>query len=165
VNRRKFLKVTGVSGIGLQISKQLLGLERSNSLADEEIVYLTDLDRCLPVSGLSKSAKTGSWRMLDYETETLTGTMLVALEESNAPDLTYPLNRTGWYQIYLGIYRKPFESPKQVQLKLTSDPAYTDLEGKSGDTDHRENWIDDVYWKTEDLTKKICVSDRLGFQE
>ena len=78
--------------------------------------------------------------------------MLVALEESAAPDLTYTLNLSGWHRIYVGIYRKPFEQPKQVQVKLSGDPAYTTVTGRRGETDHRENWIDDIYWKSADLS-------------
>ena len=119
---------------------------------DTKAVYLTDLDRCDPQSALSNRALRGVWRTVPYLTESFPGTMLVATEESKPPDLTYPLQRTGWYEIYIGIYRKPFEEDKQVQVKLTDDPAYTTLRGLPGTKDHRENWIDDIYWKTADLT-------------
>lgn len=115
MNRRKFLKATTVGGIGFQISKKLLGLERSHSLSDEKVLYLTDLDRCLPVSALSKRAKNGTWRMLDYETGTLSGTMLVALEESNAPDLTYQLNCTGWLS-YRSLFLTQFMRELREEL-------------------------------------------------
>ena len=83
--------------------------------------------------------------------------MLVAAEESEAPEVTYPVGRSGWYEVSVGLYRKPFEAPKEVQVRLTDDPAFVTLNGRPGEKDHRENWIDDIYWKTVDLSGRDIV--------
>jgi len=115
-------------------------------------IYLSDLTNCDPPSALSPRAKRGVWRAIDYATDTFSGVMLVATEESDAPDVTYPVKRDGWHEVYVGIYRKPFEERKQVAVKLTDDPAFTELSGLPGEKDHRENWIDEIFWKAADLT-------------
>ena len=113
--------------------------------------YVVDLENCQPRSALAKSARREKWRKISYQTESFSGTMLVAVEESDAPDVTYKLGRTGWHEVYLGIYRKPFEAPKRVLAKMSGDPAFTILSGRPGETDHQENWIDDIYFKTMNL--------------
>ena len=151
-NRRQFLETAALAGLYLRVQPQGLGATSPGPTTRDGAVYLSDLDQCRPSSALSRHLRGGSWKMLDYETDDFSGTMLVVLEESAAPDLNYALNRTGWHRIYIGIYRKPFERPKQVQVKLTGDPAYTIVTGRAGETDHRENWIDDIYWKSADLS-------------
>ena len=151
-NRRQFLEAAALAGLGLRVRTQASEAAEGGRLTGDGAVYLTDLDRCRPASALSTRLKRGTWKTLEYETDDFSGTMLVALEESAAPDLTYSLNRSGWHRIYVGIYRKPFEQPKQLQVKLSGDPAYTTVTGRRGETDHRENWIDDVYWKSADLS-------------
>ena len=150
--RRRFLEAAALAGFGLRFRTQASAAADQAAPTRDRAVYLTDLDRCRPASALSTRLKRGTWKTLGYETDDFGGTMLVALEESAAPDLTYALDRSGWHRIYLGIYRKPFEQPKQVEVKLSGDPAYTIVTGRRGETDHRENWIDDIYWKSADLS-------------
>ena len=47
--------------------------------------YLTDLDKCQPASALYPGAKARHWRMHTYETDTLSGVMLRADTETDAP--------------------------------------------------------------------------------
>jgi hypothetical protein len=115
------------------------------------------LNNCQPQSALSTRAKHGVWRTIDYETDAFSGAMLVATEESEAPDVVYPVKRGGWHEIYVGVYRKPFEDPKQVQVKLTDDSAFTRLTGLSGEKDHQENWVDEIFWKASDLTGRRII--------
>ncbi len=151
-NRRQFLETAALAGLSLPFQTRVSGAVGQGPATRDGADYLTDLDRCRPASALSTKLRGGAWKMVEYETDDFSGTMLVALEESSAPDLTYALNRSGWHRIYVGIYRKPFEQPKQVQVKLSGDPAYTIVTGRRGETDHRENWIDNIYWKSADLS-------------
>ena len=156
LSRRNFLAAAGLVGMatGMQAGRVQSGQSGRNQGPGSagRAIYLTDLDQCRPSAALSQRSKRGAWRTLGYETESFSGTMLVAIEESEAPEITYSVERAGWHQILIGIYRKPFKQSFQVQVKLTDDPAFTTLTGRRGETDHQENWIDDVYWKTADLT-------------
>ena len=147
-----------VSPLALRVKKNtgkiaIVQLQKPHARA----VYLSDLNRCQPSSALSPRAKRSVWRTIDYTTDSFAGTMLVASEESRAPDVTYPVQHRGWYEIYVGIYRKPFEEAKQVQVRLTDDPAFTRLEGLPGETDHGENWVDEIFWKATDVTGRGII--------
>ena len=162
LSRRQFLKATGLAGVTAGIQPPLVrarGLRRSKGepVGEGIEIYLSDLEKCQPSAALSERSAPGVWRMLQYKSRAFSGTMLVATEESDAPDVSYSLGRSGWHKIYIGIYRKPFEQPKQVQVKLSDDPAYTILAGRPGETDHQENWIDDIYWKTAHLNGRDIV--------
>ena len=162
LSRRQFLKATGLAGVTAGIQPPLVRARGSRRSSGEPVVegkeiYLSDLEKCQPSAALSERSAPGVWRMLKYKSRAFSGTMLVATEESDAPDVNYALGRSGWHEIYIGIYRKPFEQPKQVQVKLSDDPAYTILTGRPGETDHQENWIDDIYWKTAHLNGRDIV--------
>jgi hypothetical protein len=91
------------------------------------------------------------------KTRSFEGTMLIAVEESRAPAVTYAIKRGGWHEIYIGVYRKPFTEAKRVQVKLSRDPAFTTLAGIPGETDHQENWIDEIFWKSADMTGEDII--------
>jgi hypothetical protein len=135
---RHFLISTVLTGLAIAIctSSARSADGRQNQRPGAKAIYLSDLNNCQPQSALSQRARRGVWRTINYETDTFSGAMLVATEESEAPDVTYPVRRDGWHKIYVGIYRKPFEEGKQVQAKLTDDPAFTALAGLPGEKDH-----------------------------
>ena len=120
-------------------------------------IYLSDLEKCQPASALAQSWRHNKWRLLSYGTKNFNGTLLLATEDSRPPDVTYPLDRKGWHAVYIGIYRKPFTSPKQVKVKLSSDPGYTSVKGLDGAKDHRDHLIDEIFWKAADLTGEKII--------
>ena len=69
-----------------------------------EPLYLTDLDICHPATALSPRPRPRHWRTLRYETETLSGVMLVAGPETAAPEITYPLRVSGWRTISIAVW-------------------------------------------------------------
>ncbi len=156
VRRREFLKLAGVSplavgagGVSIPLSKA----EVSPRVPPKPgTLYLADLDQCQPASALAKKWKHGAWRLLEYGTDSFSGQMLLAVQDSRAPEVTYPVNRSGWYEIYIGIYRNPFTAPKRVHVRLTGDRACTRLTGREGAKDHQEHWIDEIFWKVADLS-------------
>ncbi len=149
--------------------------EKPVETGSSEAIYLSDLDRSAPQSALARQWKHGTWRLFDYTAErdaedidiesihdafdqkpdpsrTFSGTLLLAMHDSRAPEMTYSLNRTGWHRIYIGIYQKPFEGTKAVDVRLSRDASFTTVEGHEGGKDHQENRLYEVYWKTADLT-------------
>ena len=131
--------------------------KNQKSSPGRESIYLADLERCQPTSALAHDWRHNTWRLLSYATKEFHGNLLLATEDSHPPDITYPLSRQGWHEIYIGIYRKPFTAAKQVKIKLSSDKGYTSLQGRNGAKDHREHWIDEIFWKAADLTGEKIV--------
>ena len=69
-----------------------------------EPVYLGDLDSCQPTDALTQSPQPGRWRLLDYETDVVSGVMLLAGPETGAPEVTYPLKVSGWHAVSVGVF-------------------------------------------------------------
>ena len=162
VGRREFLKLAGISPLAGGVSIPLSRAEASAATSPKPgTLYLADLDQCQPASALARKWKHGSWRLLEYGTDAFSGQMLLAVEDSRAPEVKYPVNRSGWHEIYIGIYRKPFTEAKRVQLRLTGDRAFSKLTGRVGEKDHQEHWIDEIFWKAADLTGQGIVFEQI----
>ena len=69
-----------------------------------EPICLMDLERSLPPGALSKVSKSGHWRTLRYQTDTLSGTMLVAGPETAAPEVICHLEVSGWHSVSIGVW-------------------------------------------------------------
>ena len=100
------------------------------SFGDQEFgsapVYLTDLDRCRPQHALTDGAQRGRWRMINHETDALSGVMLMAGPETGAAQVTYPLDLVGWHAVSIGAYVMPGVDI-ELQVKLSDDKASTIL--------------------------------------
>ena len=69
--------------------------------------YVTDLGDCAPAGAMSYDPQHGRWRLIDYETDALNGTMLVGDPETHAPPVTYPLRAEGLHAVSIGVYGCP----------------------------------------------------------
>ena len=92
------------------------------SLAAEPI-YLSDLDACRPATSFSPDTRRGYWRPLRYETDELSGVMLVAGTETAAPEVTYPLRLSGWHAVSLGLW-----GGERVLVRLTGEDTFTSID-------------------------------------
>ena len=89
--------------------------------------------------------------------------MLGAGEESAAPEIAYPVGRSGRYRIGLGIFNgfwRPYRE-QRVEIRLSDEPDWTTLVlpppsdlpwGIPLDDDEAGPRISEVTWKTADLT-------------
>jgi hypothetical protein len=117
-------------------------------------IYVTDLNRCQPAAALSSKPRQRHWRTLDFETETHKGVMLIAGQNTHAPEITYPLQVKGWHAIHFGLRSYGGgEDETRLQVRLTSDKSFAMLKHRSSD----RNRFDDYYWKTADLTGQQIV--------
>lgn len=87
-----------------------------------QAVVLTDMSRCAPESALSQTMKPGCWRVAEYEAGGLEGKMILACPDSGAAAVSLPLEVTGPYAIFVGVYGTR-TCPSQVWLKLDTDIA------------------------------------------
>ena len=92
--------------------------------------YITDLSRCTPASALSKSPREGHWQLIAYETlndpNLGAGTMVGAASFVEAPELTLPLDVSGWHAVYVG-YWNPFHADDggtTIKVRLSDDPCF-----------------------------------------
>ncbi len=161
---------------------------QSAQLTPGQPIYLTDLGRCTPPSALSAEPHHGYWRKLEYQAtpgmdaasgaeaisapDQLSGTMLMAAEFTDAPEITYPLQMNGWYTISFGlVHMRGFDNRPQV--KLTSDPCFSPVILRArpdyGIVNPRDGilWgihIQEVFWKAADLTNQQLLLHQLCIQ-
>jgi hypothetical protein len=147
-SRRRFLQTTLTSG-------SVAALEAGRAVAAAvprrpagRAIYLTDLDRCLPASALTPRRTQRCWQTLAYAAESVKGVMLAAGEETDAAEIEYPLDVRGWHAVYLGMYSE--SQTASILVKLSRDPAFVTASREQ--TSYFEARIEDIYWKSADLT-------------
>ena len=121
-------------------------------MPERKAIYISDLDRCQPGTAISNKARHRHWRAIPYEAEGVSGTMVVAGIECNAPTLTLPLGMQGWYAIHLGVWTNWVD--RVVRVKLTDDPCFTTATTLYPDIKKTNFFasIGEVFWKCADLT-------------
>lgn len=156
-------------------------------MAETKESYFADMSVCAPSSALAREWREGSWRLVEYETGSgLKGIMAYAHPELSAPVLELPLQASGFHKVYLGInytksryhYQKysPYGS---IDVKLTGDPGFTHVgaedavveppssvrslpTSKLGKGQFIPRSIQEVYWKTADLTGQSLLFRPMG---
>lgn len=116
---------------------------------------ITDLTRCLPADALSDRRQHDKWKVFEYETAEFSGKCISVGRESSAPDLTLKLNKQGWHAVYIGLSSitdlvRPAKN--NVEVKFTSDPAYTRLSNRLDLGPQRRDVLEEVFLGTADLT-------------
>lgn len=115
-------------------------------------IIIADLNRCTPATALSPTPRIGYWHTLPYEAEGISGAMILAGPECNAPPLTLPLGVQGWHAIHLGVWTH--RSPSTVKVKLSGDTVYTLVTTRVAER-WSSNWwttISETFWIFADLT-------------
>jgi hypothetical protein len=111
-------------------------------------IYLADMRQCLPAEALGPLPRRRHWRLLPYETEKFKGFMLVAGQNTAAPEIRIPLPPKGWHAISFGI--RSFgggEDTTRLQVRLNTDDTFSLITHN----DTEQNRIDDYFWKIADL--------------
>ncbi|MEO2034996.1 MAG: hypothetical protein ABGZ35_23185 [Planctomycetaceae bacterium] len=121
------------------------------------VKYLTDLSRCEPQAALALKARQGCWQLVPYETVEpgpKGGTMICAASFINAPDVTLPLNVTGWHDVYVGFWNPHFvyDGGTTVKVKLSDDPCFTRISEREPVADLHGTHIKESLVITADLT-------------
>ena len=138
------------------------------------IIYLSDLSRCQPAYLLSSEPQRGHWRTLTYETDTLSGTMLVAGPETAAADIVCKLDVQGWHEVHFGVFSQ-YQFPVEFLARLSGDSTFSMVEmtqlppqresdGKLTTPAYRTRCIHELFWKTADLTGQDLVLGQRSMQ-
>ena len=104
---------------------------------------------------------------MPYQTDELSGTIIVAGPETAAPTLRYPLNARGLHAISIGTV--PVRSATQgmsvrVPLKLSGDQTYSLISPDAGTrSDHGVDLVE-LYWKIADVTDQHLDIGQIGAQ-
>ncbi len=135
----------------------------SDTWLSGEPVYLADLDRCLPADALSSFPTRGRWRMLDYDTDDFSGVMLLAGPETAAPEITYPLNVTGWHAVSVGVFPH-YEEGSEVLVRLSGDDTFSMLRRVNEEMTVHELTIQQMFWRVADLTDQDLVFGQIAYE-
>ena len=121
----------------------------------ERSVYHADLSRCTPASALSGISRKKTWRVTPYETKAgMTGNLLWAFADADAPTVRLPLNVDGWHAIFVGLYETN-HTRSRVWLKLDGDVAAVPREGMKP----VDYWaMQEVFFKVAKLTKDQAIN-------
>ncbi|MSO21679.1 MAG: hypothetical protein EXQ58_00185 [Acidobacteria bacterium] len=169
MDRRQFLQNATALTTAATILQPNSGLSLSESAPPKktaEAFYLTDMGRCQPPSAFSRKPRRNHWRLLDYETDHFKGVMMIAGQNTEAPEVTCPLNRKGWHAIYFGIHphcvshifqnkTASADDESRLQARLKSESTFSLLTHKWDPT--AETRVDDFFWKYADLTGEDIV--------
>lgn len=135
-----------------------------------EPTYLTAMDRCRPQSALASDAAFRRWRVLPYHSDRLSGTAIVAGQETEAPPVRLSVPARGWHAVSIGVWRlKPWYfdlrgegGPAQLLVRFAGDPVFSILHlptqplpqdpvaDWSGHTGGEE--LSECFWQITDLT-------------
>lgn len=95
--------------------------------------YLTAMDRCAPGSALAPNAARGRWRVLPYRSRTVSGTAIVAGQETEAPPVRLAVNARGWHAVSIGAWRMKSwyfglyddAGPAQLLVRFAGEPTFS----------------------------------------
>ena len=151
VSRRLFLQL----GAGAAVP-ELFAAEASQP------IYLSDMSWCLPVEALAPQPRRHHWRLLPYETEKFKGVMLVAGQNTAAPEIHIPLPQKGWYAISFGIRSYGEEDTTRLQVRLKTDDTFSLITHSHSDTGR--NRLDDYFWKIAELDGEEIILRQFRLQ-
>ena len=145
-------------------------------------IYMADMDVCQPAQAISPQPQRRRWHTVSYETSDFAGTMLCAGPETVAPEVTYPLNVTGWHAVSIGIHPTNANESEIADflVRLSHDSTFSILKwplppghrtlgehptgGRRTDYHFRRTQLHEIYWKTVDLTRQQLVIRQLAIR-
>ncbi|MDP7741515.1 MAG: hypothetical protein QGF67_08750 [Lentisphaeria bacterium] len=119
-------------------------------------VYLSDMSKCLPQSALSRTPQSKHWRLVEYESATVSGTMMVAASLSDTPDVEYPLEVTGWHAVYIGYATQMHGEHSAFKARLKHDPCFVTIADDEPDG-LEVMTMRETFWRYADLTGESII--------
>ncbi len=127
-------------------------------------IRITDMTTCQPADAISPTMAPGKWQRITYETANFSGTMLGALSSIDAPDLTLPLNQTGWHRIHVGYWNPLFdwEDDPMLKVRLSDQPAFHLIRSATRPNIHHATSLREQYFDCADLTGRDLVLSKFS---
>ena len=146
------------------LSSLIMGTEENRAMAVDSIDtpnerYVTQMDMCQPQHALSDRMEQGKWQLITYETEELKGTMVGALSLINAPDLTIPLDATGWHKVYIGYWNPShlYEDDPIIKVRLSDQPVFRIYHEDVSADRQDSTYLREAFFDYADLTGRDLV--------
>ena len=134
------------------------------------MVYLSDMSRCRPDSALAEKLEKERWMLIPYEMDEVCGTMIVAQSFIKAPDVTLPLDVSGWHAIYIGYWNPhyTYDYGTAIKVKLSDDPCFYRIRQEkdavcdsSCQSSPSQYAIQEVFFKNADLAGQDIVIGKI----
>ena len=122
-----------------------------------EPIILSDLGSSQPAEAVSTAPRRGRWRAVPYRSDTFRGTMLVAADATNAPEVRFTHGQTGWHRISFGVLDH-WDEITMFEVKLAGDAAFCVIAAPG----QRHPAFHEVYWKTAEVTGQDLVFRQFG---
>ena len=134
---------------------------------EKAMLYISDLSRCLPATALSHEPRQDAWHCLPYETcdaDVPSGTMICAGSSVSAPEVSLPLNVSGWHAVYVGYWNPhyDYDSGTCIRVRLDNDPASIRIKEPEPDLDRSGTFLHEAFVKEADLTGRTLVFSKYG---
>ena len=124
-------------------------------------IVISDLGVCQPQAAITPGHLKYHWQAVPYEAEGVSGTLLIAGPETEAPPLTLPIEASGWHAIFVGLWSN--WTPSLLKVKLTNDPAYVVMNREEGANGRVDNFTtDERFFKYADLTGEDIMFAQQG---
>lgn len=128
--RREFVKQTLVACAATTVTKAAGVAPTSADQAPEvhaetvveaygsgDPVFLADFERCRPGDAVARDWQPGRWKLFEFEADKVSGTMMVAGQNTGVADAIYPFAQKGWFAISFGLLSKYGVSRLEVRLE------------------------------------------------
>jgi hypothetical protein len=155
--------ISTVTGMFILVSLMAVWPDRcaAESSPDEEseAIYITQMDKSQPQAALSNKMEQNKWQVISYETEALKGTMVGAISLINAPDLTIPLNVTGWHKIYIAYWHPDFiyNDDTVIKVKLSDQPVFRVIRESRSADQQGKTFLRETFFDCANLTGRDLV--------
>ncbi len=108
---------------------------------------LTDMESVVPQAARGRDSRIDAWQIMDYETDSFSGTLAMASPNARVPPLRIPLPLTGCYDLYLGMHINMCDG---LRLKLDADRCFDRLRYDSAASEGHQGF-QEVRWRTVEL--------------
>ena len=144
---------------GLVMGTEINSAMALNSTESPNVRYVTQMDTCQPQQALSDRMEQGKWQLITYETEKLNGTMVGALPIINTPNLTMPLDASGWHKVYIGYWNPShlYNDDAIIKAKLSDQPAFRVFHEDVSADRQDSTFLREAFFDYADLTGQSLV--------
>ena len=119
----------------------------------KETVFSDFAKICKPSENVTERRIMNKWCVEPFETEKISGTMLMAPHRSKPEDISFSPNLKGWYKIYVGLFGG-YDRNCMIDLKISGDITFRHLGNSINTMQYGEHFIEDVFWRCANMTGK-----------